>query len=70
MTESEVREFCGQTMKSRKLSYLRMARELYISRHTLSHWIQGTSDFPLDGLIRLLDWMGYELTIRRKGGVE
>lgn len=70
MTESEVREFCREKMKDRHISQSRMATELYIGRHTLSYWINGKSNFPLDGLIRLLDWMGYEIVIRRKGGVE
>lgn len=70
MTENEIRDFCDQKMKARNLTYLRMSSELFINRHTLRAWVKGTANFPLEGLVRLLDWMGYELTIRRKGGVE
>lgn len=70
MTENEVRDFCADKMKAQRLTYLRMSDELFINRHTLSSWIHGSANFPLDGLIRLLDWMGYEIVIRRKGGVE
>lgn len=70
MTESEIREFCFGKMKARNLTYLRLSRELYFNRHTISNWLNGLSDFPLAGLIKILDWLGYELTIRRKGGVE
>lgn len=70
MTEDEIREFCRTKMKQRNMTYLSTALELYVNRHTLSGWLTGRSTFPVGGAAALLDRLGYELVIRKKGGAE
>ena len=70
MTEDEIREFCRAEMKQKNMTYRHTATGLYVNRHTLSGWLTGRSTFPVGGAVALLDKFGYELTIRKKGGVE
>lgn len=70
MTGNEIRQFVKDRMKEQRRTLLHTAPEMFVSRHTLAWWLSGRSDFPVDGLAILLDLLGYEIEIRRKGGGE
>ena len=66
MTGNEIRKWLIEEMREQGRSVKETAPKIYVYRHTLADWLHGKSNLPVDGLIRLLDLLGYELEIRRR----
>ena len=53
-------------MEEKKLSSYRVCKNTGIDQGSLSRFFSGERAFVADTLIKLLDYFGYELTIRKK----
>jgi len=57
----------AQLRKEKKVSQEQLARDLSISRATISSLENGTSsDVGIKKILRILDYLGYELTCKEK----
>jgi transcriptional regulator with XRE-family HTH domain len=53
-------------MEAKDLTVYRVWKDTGIDQGALSRFFSGERSFVADTLIRLLDYLGYDLTIRRK----
>lgn len=67
MSVDDVIEFIRTEKSNRKISVRKMSKDTGIMRPTINSWIYSIHYPRLDSLIVLLDYLGFELRIVRKG---